>query len=278
MNWGIIGTGNMGTVIMNALIKSNAVDERNIYVNNRTFLKAYELKEDYPGIHVLQTVDAIADTCDVIFLCTKPKEIVSVAHRLNGQLNEKQLVVSITSSVSVDHLEQLLGCQTARMIPSITNRVLQGTTLLTFGSTITEEMKQMLTQTCKLFSSPLEINDQYVRVASDLVSCGPAFISYLLQSMIKAAQEETGIDEETATQLVETMMIGYGKLLDENLYDLNSLKEKVMVKGGITGEGMKALELCVPNGLNEVFKATHEKFYNEQNHADELVNQLTTKN
>ncbi|GAA0457355.1 late competence protein ComER [Alkalibacillus silvisoli] len=278
MNWGIIGTGNMGTVILNALIESNAVDDRNIYVNNRTFLKAYQLKEDHPGLHVLQTVDAMAETCDVIFLCTKPKEIISIAHRLNGQLNDKQLVISITSSISVDHLQQLLGCQTARMIPSITNRVLHGTTLLTFSSSITEEMKQMLTQTCKLFSDPVEVDEQYVRVSSDLVSCGPAFISYLLQTLIKGAQEQTGVDEKTATQLVETMMIGYGKLLEEGIYDLNSLKEKVMVKGGITGEGMKALELCVPDGFNEVFKKTHEKFYNEQNHADELVNELKTKN
>ncbi|WP_188206220.1 late competence protein ComER [Alkalibacillus aidingensis] len=275
MNWGIIGTGNMGTVIMNALISSNAVDERNLYVNNRTFLKAYQLKEDHPGIHVVQTIDAIAESCDIIFICTKPKEIISIANQLEKQVSENQCVISITSSITLANLEELLSCQTARMIPSITNRAMYGTTLLTFGNNITEEMKHLLLQTCKLFSEPVEIEEEHVRIASDLVSCGPAFISYLLQLMITDAHEKTGINQQQATELVECMIIGYGKLLEDQYYDLDSLKQKVMVKGGITGEGMIALEKALPKGFTEVFNATHDKFYHEQDNANDWIFQLT---
>ncbi|NIK11311.1 late competence protein ComER [Alkalibacillus almallahensis] len=274
MNWGIIGTGNMGTVLLNALVDSRAVDQRNIYIHNRTLLKAYRLKETYPDVHILQTVDAMAASCDIIFICTKPKDIISVANRLDQKLSEDQLVVSITSSISLDHLNHILSCQTARLIPSITNSALRGKTLLTFNDSISDEMKYILWQTCKLFSTPVEISESQVRIASDLVSCGPAFVSYLLEELIEAATSEADIGKELATELVESMMIGYGELLKQDHFDLTSLKEKVMVKGGITGVGMKGLEQSVPAGFNEVFIKTHTKFNREKGHVDEWINQL----
>ena len=54
----------------------------------------------------------------------------------------------------------------------------------------------------KLFtkiSIPVTIDEKITRVASDIVSCGPAFFSYLLQRFILAAVNETEIDVNTAT-------------------------------------------------------------------------------
>ncbi|MET3682476.1 competence protein ComER [Alkalibacillus flavidus] len=275
MNWGIIGTGNMGTVLLKALIDSQAVDQQHIYIHNRTLLKAYRQKETYPNLHILQTVDAMAASCDIILLCTKPKDIITVAKRLEHQVSDDQLVVSITSSISADDLQHLLPCQTARLIPSVTNQAMQGTTLLTFNDSITEEMKWGLWQTCKLFSTPVEVSEEQVRVASDIVSCGPAFISYLLETLIEAAVDETSIDSETAHSLMASTIIGYGALLNDDDVTLASLKEKVMVKGGITGVGMKGLEKSVPVGFHDVFKHTHAKFNQEKQHVDEWLNLFT---
>ncbi|RPF55567.1 late competence protein ComER [Aquisalibacillus elongatus] len=277
MKWGIIGTGNMGTVLLHALTSSGAVSEKNVYLYNRTFMKAYKLKDHYPDVHVLQMRDSIVDECDIIFLCAKPKQIVSIAHEIKDQVSPNQIIISITSSVSVELLDEILPCSVVRMIPSITNRALKGVSLLTFSDTIDANQKLLIQQTCKHFSKPIEIEEEHVRIASDIVSCGPAFLSFILEDMIDAAHKKTGIPVDQATSLVEEMIIGYGKLFEERIYDFSSLKDKVMVKGGITGEGMVALEDSYHQVFSHVFDATHEKFYNEKDHIDHLVNQEDLK-
>ena len=59
------------------------------------------------------------------------------------------------------------------------------------------------------------------------------------------ACESTEIDRDTATILTEKMLIGLGDLLSKGNYTLPSLQEKVCVKGGITGEGIKVMSLNI---------------------------------
>ncbi|MGM8214176.1 late competence protein ComER [Bacillaceae bacterium W0354] len=274
MKWGIVGTGNMGSVLLHALTTSHAVSEKNVYLYNRTFLKAYQLKSDYPDVHVCQTIESIINECDYIFLCAKPKEIIQLAYRIKDSVSQNQTIISITSSIAVNQLAHIFHKNVARIIPSITNRACDGVTLMTFNEDIDLDKKHLLIQTFKHFSKPVEIEEEHVRIASDIVSCGPAFYSFIIEKMIEAAFKQTGIPTEKATILSEQMMIGYGKLFEEKIFNLDTLKEKVMVKGGITGEGMKALENSFQEVFENVFSATHHKFYTEKEHIDELIKKL----
>lgn len=275
MKWGIVGTGNMGKVLLHALTSSGAVKEDDLYLYNRTFLKAYQLKNDYRNVHVCQTIETIVKECDFIFLCAKPREILQIAFKIKDLVKPEQTIISITSSISVDDLQQIFHHNVARIIPSITNRANSGVTLMTFSKEINRDRRQILIQTFKHFSEPIEIDEKHVRIASDIVSCGPAFYSFIIEQMIEAAYKQTGISHEQATKLAEHMMIGFGKLFEEKIFDLQSLKEKVMVKGGITGEGMIALEDSFYDVFENVFAATHRKFDTEKVHNRELIQKLS---
>ena len=63
-----------------------------------------------------------------------------------------------------------------------------------------------------------------------------------------------------ATILASEMLIGLGELLRKGYYTLPTLQEKVCVKGGITGEGIKVLEKELGNIFEHLFQATHLKF------------------
>ncbi len=275
MKWGIIGTGNMGKVLLHALTESQAVAEENIHIYNRTLMKAYELLNQYPNVSVERNLKTITSKSDVLYLCAKPKEILSIAQQIKSHVRKDQMVISITSSITTDHLDQILPCKTARMIPSITNQSLSGATLLSFGKRCSPIDQEMLMQTCKLFSHPFLVSDSTVRAASDVVSCGPAFISYVLEDMIHSVEEVTLLERKEAEQFVEVMMIGFGKLLEEKHFTLKSLMEKVMVKGGITGVGMEALEAEINQSFRNVFLKTHEKFSEEQKTNDDLIHEAT---
>lgn len=260
MKLGIIGTGNMGRILAEAMLDSNAVSPSSVVVTNRTKEKALLLKDTYPEISVELNVIEVAKKTDLLFICVKPKEVYGIIQEIKTVLRKEQCVISITSPISVSHLERELNCSVARAIPSITNRALAGVSLLSFGGNCTQKWKEDLRKIFEKISVPLEIENNITRVSSDIVSCGPAFFSYLMQRFIQAAIKETDINEQTATKLASEMLIGLGELLKQGHYTLPTLQEKVCVKGGITGEGIKVLEAELGDIFEHLFQATHLKF------------------
>lgn len=260
MKIGIIGTGNMGNVLIQAFLESMAAGPSQLYITNRTIRKAERLMEEFPELHVAKSAADVAESADVIFICVKPLDIYPLLQEMRTHLKKDKLIVSITSPVSVKELESAVHCHVARAIPSITNRALAGVSLITFGTSCGDKEKEKLFTLMEPISKPCEINENITRVASDIVSCGPAFFTYLVERFIQAAETETDITKEEATVLASEMLIGLGKLLEKDLYTLPSLREKVHVKGGVTGEGLSVLEAAVGEMFNDLFKKTHKKY------------------
>ncbi|MBB2480066.1 late competence protein ComER [Bacillus sp. APMAM] len=260
MKIGIIGTGNMGTILVESFVDSKAISPSNLYIINRTSAKAKKLQNKYPLIHICNDIPEIIHTCDLIFLCVKPLEMHPLLTKYKDLFSKDKCLVSITSSVSVEQLSSVTQCSCARAIPSITNRALAGVSLLTFSPTCDEYWKRTIKELLAYISIPLEIDQNITRVSSDIVSCGPAFFSYLTQAFIDAAVKKTNIDTSSATILAGEMLVGLGDLLKKGFYTLPTLQEKVCVKGGITGEGIKVLENELGDVFENIFIATHEKF------------------
>lgn len=259
MNIGVIGTGNMGRILIEALIDGNAVSPSQFSITNRTPEKAISIQKQFPGIKV-SNINEIIQNSDLIFICVKPKDIHPILIKNKHLLTKDKCLISITSPISVQQLESVLSCSCARVIPSIINRALSGVTLCTFGDHCDEEWKKVITTMLSRISKPVEIKQDITRVASDIVSCGPAFFSFLTQQMIEDAVSITAIDHATATSLAAEMLIGMGELLKKNFYTLPSLQAKVCVKGGVTGEGINVLEKETKEMFKKVFIATHQKF------------------
>ncbi|WP_374721713.1 late competence protein ComER [Peribacillus tepidiphilus] len=263
MKIGIIGTGNMGRILIEALLDSKSVFPSEMMVINRTITKALQLKNEYNTLRVTENIYELALFSDLIFICVKPKDLYTVLKQIKPMLTSQHCVISITSPVSVQQLDSILSCSTVRWIPSITNRALAGVSLLTFGVNCSEEWKSKVFVLAEKISVPLEIENKITRVSSDIVSCGPAFFSYLAQAFIQAATKSTGIDQKTATILTEKMLVGLGELLKKEYYSLPTLQKKVCVKGGITGEGIKVMEQELGDMFIHLFEATHKKFEDE---------------
>lgn len=260
MKIGMIGTGNMGSVLIQAFIESTAAAPSQLIITNRTKQKANKFKEEFPELHVADDALEVADAADIIFVCVKPLDINPLLQQISKNLSEEKLLVSITSPVSVEELESIVDCSVARAIPSITNRALAGVSLLTFGASCEQGQKEKLLALMGEISKPYGIEENITRAASDIVSCGPAFFCYLTQRFIQAATEETEISHEEATAFASEMLIGLGKLLEKGIYTLPELQDKVHVKGGVTGEGLSVLEAEVGDMFEKLYRKTHAKY------------------
>lgn len=257
---GFIGTGNMGTILIESLLNSHAITPSNVTITNRTLSKAHQLASNYDGIKVVDSAPAVINDCDWVFLCVKPLQMLPILTEVQSDLSRNHTIISITSPLLVEELESVTEANVIRFIPSIVNRALEGPSLVTFGKTVSPQLQEEFLSLAKFISRPEVINDRITRVASDLGCCGPAFISFLVEKMIKAAVEETNITEKEATNIMESMLIGYGELLRQKHFTLQTLQEKVTVPGGVTGVGLEVLRAEVGDQFNKLFQKTHEKF------------------
>ncbi|MFY4774855.1 late competence protein ComER [Metabacillus sp. RGM 3146] len=276
MNTGFIGTGNMGRILIEAFIEANALNPSSIRITNRTKEKAEAIKSIYPEIRVEESAEEVIHHSDLIFICVKPLDIHPLIKKVSPLLNKSKILISITSPISVNQLESSAACQAVRAIPSITNRALSGVSLVTFGERCSAGTRQIVQTLFEKISTPVPIKDDITRIASDIVSCGPAFFSYLLQRFIEAAVSETKIDKETAELLASEMLIGMGNLLESDRFTLPALQQKVCVKGGITGEGIKVLEKETGRMFEHVFQSTHAKYYEDIHEIEEQFSRETS--
>ncbi len=260
MKVGFIGTGTMGSLLIESFIKSGSMQPEHITVSNRTPAKAQALVERFPGIQIKYTNADAALHNDIVFLCIKPLEFVHVIKNIKSVIKPNQIIVSITSPVLIKHLEHELNCKIAKVIPSITNLVLSGASLCMYGQTMEEADKDLLEALFSQISQPLRIEENYTRIVSDLSSCGPAFISFLLEQFIEAAVEETGIQREDATRVASNMLLGTGMLLTEGKLTPAEVQDKVSVPGGITAEALALLRNKLDGVFNQLVHTTHAKY------------------
>ncbi|GAV12326.1 late competence protein ComER [Paenibacillus sp. NAIST15-1] len=260
MKVGFIGTGSMGSTIIEALIQSGALEPSQLIASNRTRNKVQQLAAQYPGLQLASSNVETVQESDIVFLCVKPSEFKAVLNEIAQYVKPSLIIVSITSPVLISHLERQLSCKIAKIIPSVTNYVWSGASLCMYGSRIQTEDRLLLEQLMMSISRPVQVSEQYTRITSDISSCGPAFIAFFVQKWIEAAVEVTGIERNEAERLASEMLLGTGKLLTEGGFSLEHLRQRVAVPGGITAEALRLLDGELDGVFQQLIQVTHAKY------------------
>lgn len=260
MKVGFIGTGSMGSVLIEAFIQSGALNPDQIVATNRTIEKVERLAASYPGLQIAASNIDVVKGSELFFVCVRPGDYKAVLDEIRDIAKPSQILISITSPVLIRHLEDHSHCKIAKIIPSITNYALSGATLCIFSDRMAIEDIEMVENLVSHISAPIRVSEKHTRVSSDLTSCGPAFLSYVIQQFVEAAVQEAGISEEEATQLASEMTLGTGKLLTTGGFTPSAVQKRVAVPGGITAEGLRIMEKELCGMFNQVIRTTHAKY------------------
>ncbi|MDP4097029.1 late competence protein ComER [Paenibacillus sp. P96] len=272
MKVGFIGTGSMGSLLIDAFIHAGVLTPPQITASSRTFAKVQKLAHRHAGLNLsLRNSDTAADS-DIVFICVKPLEFKCVIDEIRDVVTPDQIVVSITSPLLLHRLESELPCKVSKIIPSITNLVGSGASLCIHGSRINEEDRYMLENLMSAISKPIRVPESHTRVASDFASCGPAFLAFFLEQWIQAGSELTGMDSRQLNDLAGEMLLGTGKLLTEGGLTPAELQSRVAVPGGITAEALMLLEASLHDVFHKLVRTTHHKYEEDVRKADALFN------
>jgi len=237
MRIGIIGTGNIGGMLAAAFAVNPHHD---VYVFNRTPGKAIALAETTRNIHLARSTRDVAQVSDVLFVATKARDGQHIFAEIGPLLARTQLLVATISSVNLAELEGLTVAGVAKVIPSIVQTQRMGSLLVAYGPSLSMRLQSRLKQLLAEISTPFAVSEDQIRVASDLSSCSPAFIAYLIVQWAQVAAETRQVSYAEAEHLLVTTLTGTAQLLESGL-TLQDIITKVAVPGGVTEVGLQAL-------------------------------------
>lgn len=252
--FGFIGTGHLGSMLIEKFVETHAVDPEDILASNRMQEKVERLAQA-TGVRPASN-RVVAELSDVIFICVRPLEVRDVLSDISHLLNSDKLVVSVAGDVTLQKLQALCPARVARAFPSMASQKLQGVTLLAFGDNTTAEDRRLIADLFHAIGHAATAEEKDFAVLADLTSCAPGYFAALMREFALAA-ERKGIKPALAERLIKQTLLGTAMLLEEEGFA--SLISSVATVGGITEVGVKVIQREAPGMFDQLFLATEAR-------------------
>lgn len=257
MNVGFIGMGTMGQMLVAALARTDHFQPGELFASTRNPDKLRRLESSVRGLQIAYSNRELAQRCQVIFLCLKPGDTKAVLTEIAQYLTPDRLLVAITNTIDIPILEGAVRARVAKVIPSTVQSIHRGVSLLMFGERSTAADKAFLIRLMSAISQPIVITESQARVASDLTSCGPAFLSYIFRALVHAARQyQPDLPIDTVNRMVRVTAAATCELLEQTGLTFDDIISRVSTPGGITADGIKVLDEQLAGVWEQVIETT----------------------
>ena len=238
---GFIGCGSMGGALARAAAK--AVPPADLLLSSRTRARAERLAEEL-GARVSDN-ETIASTCRYLFLGVKPQALGALLASLRPVLEAREdrfVLVSMAAATPAERVQELAGhpWPVIRIMPNIPTSVGQGITQYCSLDVTEEELEEFLDIMAP--SGLLDpVPESLIDAANCLSGCGPAFACLFMEGLADGAVA-CGLPRDKANLYAAQMLLGTAALALETELPFGQLKDQVCSPGGVTIQGVRALE------------------------------------
>ena len=237
---GVIGLGNMGSVIATILAKETT---NNLLLANRTAEKAKKLAVTLDATAVSNR--EVFERADIIFIGVKPHQIQKLLEENNEILEKRESIVliSMAAGVTLEQLESMTDTRHRwiRMMPNTPLEVAEGVISFSIGEKATLQDKEVFVSLLQSGGTVLELPESQIDAATALAGCGPAFVYVFIEALAEAGVS-MGLSREVALHLATQTVKGSASMVGETKKHPAVLKEKVCSPGGSTIAGVISLE------------------------------------
>ena len=240
--FGFIGTGNMGGALAKGTAK--AVDPQNIILSNRTAAKAEALATQL-GCK-WDSVEAVAKTCDFIFLGVKPQMMADLLESISPVLSGRKddfVLVTMAAGLSIWDIRRMVGedYPVIRIMPNIPVAVGEGIVLYDYSENVSPEAVSQFCDAMAGTGLVSHLQESLIDAGSALSGCGPAFVSMFVEALADGAVT-CGLTRQQALEYACQTLIGTCQMLLQTGVHPGQLKDSVCSPGGSTIAGVAALE------------------------------------
>ncbi|WP_349407689.1 pyrroline-5-carboxylate reductase [Pseudalkalibacillus sp. SCS-8] len=262
-----IGAGAMAESIIKGLIAKKMLPPRNIIVTNRTNDdRLQQLEQDY-GVHPSRDTKWIVQSSQIILLAMKPKDAQSGLDRIRPFVQPEHIVGSVMAGITTTFMEDRLPlhCAVVRTMPNTSSEIGRSSTTLCTGQHVSHLQQQLVEHLFQAIGTVTAVSEQDMDTTTALAGSGPAFLYYIAEAMMEAANS-TNLDEHEIRELVANTMIGAGLMMKTAHCDVKQLRINITSPGGTTEAGLEAL---MDRKVGEAFKACIVKAANRSKELQE---------
>ena len=241
--FGFIGTGNMGGALARALRRR--VPGENILLSNRTYEKAAVLAAEL-GCAAERDNQAVAAKAEYIFLGVKPQGMAGMLGDIAPTLRARRdrfILVNIAAGLNIEDLRRMAGSDypVINLKPNTPAAIGQGMSLYVCSPDITKAEEALFLEALEGSGRLLSLPEKLMDIGGVLAGCGPAFVDMFIEALADGGVA-CGLPRATATELAAQMVAGSAGLVLESGKHPGQLKDEVCSPGGVTIQGVRALE------------------------------------
>ena len=249
----ILGTGKMGEALLSGLLRAGRAPAAVVAAVRREDRGA-ELRERY-GIQVTDAASA-AKLADTLVLAVKPQDMGKLLAEIAPAVPPDRLVVSVAAGITTAFIERRLDGEVpvVRVMSNTPVLVDEAMSVISAGSYAGEEHLRRAEELFRPVGKVLRIPESQQDAATALSGSGPAYVYYLVESMVDAAIL-LGTARAAALEMVTQAVYGAATMLRESGEHPVILREAVTSPGGTTIAAIRKLER---HGVRDAFLAAIE--------------------
>jgi pyrroline-5-carboxylate reductase len=253
MTVAILGTGKMGEALLSGLLRSGYAPGSVIAAVRRPE-RAGELRDRY-GIEVTDAASA-AKLADTLVLAAKPQDMGRLLDEIATATSPGQLMISVAAGITTAFIGSRLTGQVpvVRVMSNTPVLVDEAMSVISAGAFAGEEHLRRAEELLRPVGKVLRIPESQQDAATALSGSGPAYVYYLVESMVDAGIL-LGMGRAAALEMVTQAVYGAATMLRESGEHPVILREAVTSPGGTTISAIRELER---HGVRAAFLAAIE--------------------
>ena len=276
MKIGLIGYGNMGSMIGNNILKLNLLlDDEKLIISNRHIEKISHLKEEYgeiqSKIELTDNNTKVAKECEKIIIAVETPQFKGIIEEILPYINHNTHIIYTCAGLDFKHIETFYQGKLTLIIPTLASTVSgnpsiksskrrKGISLVKHNSKLTTEDKQFIEDLFNEFSyvklidnennpshdsfnKNKDINkDNKIEISTILTSCGPAFLAIIIKKLAEVTSKKSNLSYEECEKMISKTILGTIQLKESENLANEEIMAKVATKKGITQEGIDYLD------------------------------------
>lgn len=236
----VIGGGNLGTAIVEGLLKSGFAKPSDITVTKRNIATLGSLKEK--GVKVTDDNNKAVAGSDIIILAIKPFQVKDVLEGVSKDLASAHILISVLTGVFVKDIQGIVKKKLPifRAMPNTAIAIQQSMTCLSCTNATAGQIK-LVEDLFKTVGKVAVIEEKLMDAATVLGACGTAYAMRYIRANIQGGIE-IGFDAATASLIAAQTVKGASELLLQKGTHPEQEIDKVTTPKGCTIAGLNEME------------------------------------
>jgi pyrroline-5-carboxylate reductase len=236
-----VGAGNMAEAIVSGMVASGFCAPEKIIMTDVRPERLADLEKEY-GVST-STDNRVVKNAEIVVLAVKPQMMSEVLAGIAPVLRSETLIISIAAGIPAGKIEAALGGKrrVVRVMPNTPALVGQGASAIAAGALADEADLEVTEAILGCVGLTVRVEESDLDAVTALSGSGPAYVFYLLEGMLAAA-EKMGLDQATARRLALKTVEGAARLMADSGEAADVLRAKVTSKGGTTEAAIRSLD------------------------------------